>query len=148
MKQYSKPASATLLLCLAIAQLIRPVTDNPPVNPARSLWRDPRVDPRAASILKRACANCHSYETVWPWYSRISPASWIIARDVSRGRGKLNFSEWCHASANQLQEICDELDKDAMPPKNYRLLHPEARLSKADLEILIDWTQNTAVRGR
>ncbi len=148
MKRYSKLGAGALLLGLAIAQLIRPSTGSPPVDPAHSLWTDPGVDPRAASILRRACANCHSYETAWPWYSRISPVSWLIVRDVRRGREKLNFSEWSRMSANQLQDICDELDKDAMPPKDYRLMHPEARLSRADLAILIDWTQNRVAQGR
>lgn len=139
MKRRAGHATVSLLLCLTLSQLVRPTIGNPPVDPARSLWNDSRVDPRVAKILKRACANCHSHETEWPWYSHVSPVSWMLARDVKKGRAKLNFSEWSGASPNQLQEIGDAIDKNQMPPATYTLMHPEARLSKADREILFAW---------
>ena len=139
MKRYLKPTAFALLLGVVAAQLIRPDTVNPPVNPKRSLWNDRRVDPLVASVLRRACANCHSHETEWPWYSKISPVSWMLARHVRNGRAKLNFSDWSGASPNQLEEIYDAIDKQDMPPAGYSLMHPEARLSPADREMLKDW---------
>lgn len=62
-------------------------------NPA--VIQEPAWDsPRTRALVKRACFNCHSNETVWPWYSRIAPISWLAQRDVNKGRGSLNFSEW------------------------------------------------------
>jgi len=148
MKQDLRFFSVASLLCLTVAQVIRPSFDNPPVNPARSLWNDPGVDPRVANVLRRSCANCHSYETEWPWYSKISPVSWLIARHVKNGRAKLNFSEWSGATANQLEEIYDAIDKNEMPPADYSLMHPEARLSEADREVLKSWTEGKVVPVR
>jgi hypothetical protein len=148
MKRHLRSAGLALLVGLAAAQLIRPDTTNPPVNPARSLWHDDRVDPRVAGVLRRACANCHSDETQWPWYSKISPVSWILARHVRKGRAKLNFSEWSGASPNQLEEIYDEIDKHDMPPADYSLMHPEARLTQADREILRAWADGKLARLR
>ena len=136
MKRQAGSAAVALLLCLAAAQLVRPTVGNPPVNPARSLWNDSRVDSRVAKVLKRACANCHSHETEWPWYSQVSPVSWMLARDVRRARAKLNFSEWSGARPNQLEDIADAIDKHEMPPASYGMTHPESRLSKADRELL------------
>jgi hypothetical protein len=74
-----------------------------------------------------------------------------MARHVGKGRAKLNFSDWSGATANQLEEIYDAIDKDDMPPRDYRLMHPEARLSNGDREILKAWTtgpQSTGIPAR
>lgn len=148
MRPDRRSAAFAALLCLAAPQFIRPKLDNPAANPAQSLWRDPQVDSRVAGILRRACANCHSYETEWPWYSKISPVSWMIAHHVEKGRAKLNFSEWSGASPSQLQEIYDAIDKNEMPPAGYSLMHPEARLSKADRDLLMTWADGKIVQVR
>jgi hypothetical protein len=137
----------SLLLGMAVAQLIQPNTGNPPINSARNLWNDRRVDPRVAHILRRACADCHSHETVWPWYSKISPVSWWLARHVNDGRAKLNFSDWSAASADQLEEIYDSIVKNKMPLSSYLLIHPEARLSKADRDALVAWADGKLEPG-
>ncbi len=148
MRRRFQSVAVALLLGLTAVQLIRPDTGNPPVNPKRSLWNDPRVDPRVATVLRRACANCHSHETEWPWYSKIAPVSWMLARHVSKGRAKLNFSEWSGASPNQLEEIGDAIYKNTMPPAGYSLMHPEARLSQADREVLLAWADGKLARLR
>jgi hypothetical protein len=135
----SKYAAYVLLFALVGAQLIRPNLRNPQVRPERSLWKDHALDPRVGSILRRACADCHSHETEWPWYSKISPVSWWLVRHVEDGRNKLNFSDWSGASQDQLEEIYDSVKKDKMPMSSYLLLHPQARLSKADRVLLLDW---------
>ncbi len=129
-------AAAVVLIA---AQFIRPDTRNPPASPARCLWSDQRVDPKVSALLRRACANCHSHETVWPWYSQVSPVSWVVAWDVKRGRKKLNFSNWTGGSANVWEEISDAVDKGEMPPKQYVLMHPEAKISPADKQLLNAW---------
>ncbi len=145
MKRRIQLAVGVLALLIAGAQLIRPDCDNPPSDPARSLWRDPKVDPRVAGVLRRACADCHSHETAWPWYAKLSPLSWMLAHHVHKGREKLNFSKWRGATANQMEEIYDAIDKDEMPPKDYRLMHPLARLSTADRQLLKDWADGKPI---
>ena len=124
---------------LAAAQLLRPEMSNPQADPARCLWNDTRVDPKVATVLRRACADCHSHETVWPWYSHLSPVNWLIARDVAKGRRKLNFSQWKGGSQNVWEEIVDALDKGNMPPRQYVWMHPEARLSEAEIKLIESW---------
>jgi hypothetical protein len=139
MKRQVLSAAVALGLGVGTAQLIQPRTDNPPVDPARSLWNDGRVDPRVANILRRACADCHSHETQWPWYSKISPVSWVVARHVRNGRAKLNFSDWAGASEDQREEIYDSIAKKKMPIASYLLMHPAARLSQANRDVLLAW---------
>ena len=145
MKRLTKTVSLALLLILAAAQLIQPERVNPPISPERSVWSDRRVDTRVARILRRACADCHSHETTWPWYSHISPLSWLVARHVERGRAKLNFSNWSGPSSDQLEEIYDSIAKKKMPLSSYVLIHPDARLSPADRQILTAWVDGKLV---
>ncbi|WP_028459501.1 heme-binding domain-containing protein [Chloroflexus sp. Y-396-1] len=93
--------------------------------------------PEAASIARRACYDCHSNETVWPWYSKIAPASWLITYDVIKGRNELNFSLPLREPAELAKEIAEVVREGEMPPRQYLILHPEARLSPTDIQALI-----------
>ncbi len=94
-----------------------------------------------AAVVDRSCRDCHSQSTVWPWYSRIAPMSWLVARDVSRGRAKLNFAGWnVHSpSANERMDLCDAVSNDSMPLRAYRWMHRNAALSQNDVKLLCDW---------
>jgi hypothetical protein len=107
------------------------------------------LDPEVGAIIHRACKDCHSNATTWPWYSRVAPVSWMIARDVSRGRAKLNFSEWGPGtrSANEVAEICDAVTDESMPLRPYLLMHPEARLSRQDVDTICAWADHAKARA-
>ena len=107
---------------------------NPPVV------LEPAWDAQARAIAKKACFDCHSNETVWPWYSNIAPVSWLVQRDVDEGRSKLNFSDWGH-NVRSVAEIADEIQGGDMPPGQYKLLHPAAKLTDAERQTLIQGLQ-------
>ena len=92
------------------------------------------------AILDRSCGDCHSYRTVWPWYTRIAPVSWLWAYGVAEGRRAINFSDWAaYAPERQrrlLGESCREASAGRRPGSAWTMLHPEARLSARDLETL------------
>lgn len=93
----------------------------------------PWSSPDARRLAVAACYDCHSNETQWPWYSNVAPMSWLVQRDVDQGRDELNFSEWpAHDD-----DLADAVEDGAMPPRNYTLLHPDARLSDAEKATLI-----------
>jgi hypothetical protein len=117
---------------LAVAQLVpygRAHT-NPPVR-AEPPWDHPAT----RALAKRACFDCHSNETHWPWYSHVAPASWLLQAHVDEGREALNFSEW-NRSYEESGEAGEEVRDREMPPRSYLLLHPEARLSTAERDAL------------
>ncbi|MBI3911177.1 MAG: heme-binding domain-containing protein [Armatimonadetes bacterium] len=98
---------------------------------------EPRWDsPQTRALVVRACYDCHSNQTIWPWYSHVAPVSWFIQGDVDQGRAAMNLSEWdrpqreAHESAKKVQE-------GEMPPWAYPLVHPEARFSPAERQALI-----------
>jgi hypothetical protein len=87
--------------------------------------------PRTRELALRACFDCHSNRTKWPWYSSVAPLSWVIQDHVDTGRSVLNFSEWnrTYALADQ---SASQVNRGEMPPRSYKMLHPEARLSDAE----------------
>ncbi len=104
---------------------------NPPVH------AEPPWDRPATLILaQRACFDCHSNETHWPWYSNIAPASWLVYHDVIDGRKHINFSDWNRPDAQHVDEFEKVFKENSMPPAQYLLLHPEARLSSGEKQQL------------
>ena len=88
-------------------------------------------------VFQRSCADCHSNQTVWPWYSNVAPMSWLVARDVQKGRNKFNISEWDRSNKHG-DEAAKEVRKGSMPPSQYLLAHPSARLSAEEQQAFID----------
>ena len=83
-----------------------------------------------------ACFDCHSNETVWPWYSNIAPMSWLIQHDVEEGRLHLNLSTWGPGQGGS--EMAEKVSSGEMPPLRYQLAHPEALFSDADKAAFIE----------
>lgn len=137
MKKMMFYAFLATVAALGVMQLIPVDRTNPPIE------QEITATPEIKSILKRACYDCHSNETVWPWYSRVAPVSWLVAWDVEEGREELNFSTWNRYGAKQrakmIKESWEEVDEGEMPPWFYVPLHPEARLSDADRRSLAAW---------
>jgi hypothetical protein len=106
---------------------------NPPVR-SEPAWAS--LQARALGV--RACFDCHSNETKWPWYSNIAPISWLIYSDVTEGRQHINFSDWNRPEHQHVDEFQEVYQENSMPPANYLLLHPEARLSQAERRQLFD----------
>ena len=105
------------------------------------------ASPELKALLKRACYNCHSNETVWPWYSRIAPISWWIGRHVREGRRELNFSTWNfyppNRKARKLKETREQIEKGKMPLWYYVIVNPDAKLSAGDRELILKWANQS-----
>ncbi len=135
---------------------------NPPVV-AEPKWDSPQTRTLAA----RACFDCHSNETVWPWYSNVAPVSWLIARDVEEGRSKLNFSGPSEGAGGEggegeggeggegeggerggeSDDVAGLIRSGEMPPWYFLVLHPNAKLTTAEKEALISGLQASGVKG-
>ena len=139
-KKLLSRAALALVLLLGAAQFVQPERTNPPVDPSAAFEAVAKPAPQVAAIVNRSCRDCHTDQTVWPWYSRISPVSWMVARDVKEGRIKLNFSRWniygSEMSQIRLRAVCEEVKKGDMPLGHYLPLHPEAKLSAQDVRTL------------
>ena len=128
-----------IALVLVAIQLVPVPRENPPVTAAI------QVPAEVRSLLEVSCYDCHSHQTMWPWYSRVAPVSWLVYRDVREGREELNFSVWGEyddsGRDHKLEELEEKVSEGEMPLKIYLALHPEARLSDADRQTLVDWAR-------
>lgn len=128
------------MLVLVGIQLVPVDQMNPPAVADAELPEDVK------RILERSCYDCHSNETRWPWYSQVAPVSWLVTYDVHEAREHLNFSRWDSLSskdqAEDMEEVWEEVEEGEMPLWFYLPLHPEARLSAGDLEVLRRWTHS------
>ena len=131
MMRWVKWGLATLIGALIVIQVVPYGRDhaNPPVVAEPGWDSAPTRD-----LAVRACFDCHSNETVWPWYSNVAPLSWLVQRDVDEGREELNFSEWNRPQEGE--EAAETVGDGSMPPGQYLLTHPDARLTDAELSTL------------
>lgn len=122
-----------LLGMLLVIQLVPYGRDhrNPPTT-MNVQWDSPRT----GDLARRACYDCHSNDTRWPWYAAVAPVSWRIQAHVAEGREKLNFSTFDRPQ-EEAHESAETVEKGEMPPWDYLLAHPEARLSAAEKQELI-----------
>jgi len=103
----------------------------------------PDAPPEVEAILRESCFDCHSNETRWPFYARLAPGSWLMARDVNKGRSRMNMSEWGEADESERaldrENSWDMIESGEMPPWFYLPLHPGARLSDQEKTLLKAW---------
>lgn len=115
---------------------------NPPTR-VEPTWDSPRT----RELAQRACFDCHSNETVWPWYSSVAPVSWLVQRDVDHGRKQLNFSEWDRPQ-EEADEAAEAVENGEMPLASYLWTHPDAKLTEQERSELIAGLAATTGRHR
>lgn len=108
-----------------------PVSGEPPWDSAQT-----------KQLFERACFDCHSNQTTWPWYSHVAPVSWLLARDVNGGRRHLNFSEW-NMPQKHAKDVSNRVRFGQMPPWFYLPMHPAARLSDTEKQQLLDGAEKS-----
>lgn len=110
---------------------------SPPVTGSPA-WDSPRTE----ALARRACFDCHSHETRWPWYASVAPVSWRIRHHVDEGRAELNFSAFDRPQ-REAREAAEVVREGGMPPWDYRLMHAEARLDEQEKLALVQGLQAT-----
>ena len=132
-------AAVVFIIVFAAAQFVRPERANPATDARRRIQAHMPTGGGLVAVLDRSCRDCHSNETVWPWYTQVAPLSWLMARAVTEGRNAVNFSEWTRYQPAQqrllLAMSCDDARKGKMPGA-YSVLRPETRLSPQDVETI------------
>ena len=149
MKQRGRVVIAVTIAAIGIAAWPRhrAVGDS---GASAALRLETPVPPPVMSTLQRACLDCHSDATRWPWYAALPGVSHLIARDVTEGRRQLNLSRWTQYNpftrADLLDHMCDMATRGRMPPFPYRVVHRDARMSQSDVAALCSWSRDEAAR--
>jgi len=138
-------AAGAVAIAAAGGSLLHPFGTPAALGANQPILRDAQIDPGTLTILQRACQNCHSQQTEWPWYSHIAPVSWVIARDVQQARSHMNLSRWQDYSTEDrlqlLSGIGSAVRNRQMPVQRYVILHPEAWLTDSERQQIYRWTR-------
>jgi cytochrome c551/c552 len=137
MKKWLKRIGLGLIVLLVALQLAPLNRTNPTVT-REVKWNAPET----RALAQRACFDCHSNETVWPWYAYIAPISMRVVSHTNEGRERLNFSAWDQPNEG-IEEMEKAITQGEMPLWDYLIMHPEAKLSDAEKQVLIDGLKAT-----
>ena len=140
----ARAAGVFVAVVFVLSQFVRPARTNPVADPARNLLQIRPMPAHVASALDRACRDCHSNDTRWPWYSQVAPVSWFVIDHVNHGRSHFNYSDWSRYDAEESRRLltaaCRLTREQEMPLSSYTWIHRQARLNAADIEAICNWT--------
>lgn len=132
-----------LVVILVVIQFIRPEKNNNATASADDINALYTVPDSVQQILKRACYDCHSNTTQYPWYSNIQPVAWWLNDHIHEGKDELNFSEFgkrpLAKQVKKLKKLAEEVEEGEMPLNSYTWIHKEAVLTESEKHTLINW---------
>lgn len=141
-----KKISIAILIILIAIQFI-PYEKNESSNYEFDISKSYNIPDNVQTIFKNACNDCHTNQTIYPWYSQIEPVGYWLNSHVTDGKRHLNFSEFTNRPLaiqyHKLEEVVEVMEEKEMPLDSYTNfgLHPEANLSEEEREILINWAK-------
>lgn len=136
-----------LLVVFIAIQFYRPEKNSSKEQDTVAFLQETNPPQEVRDILKNACFDCHSNNTVYPWYNNIAPVSFWLADHIEEGKSELNFSEWNTYSNekkdHKLEEIYEETERKSMPLKEYTWTHSEAKLTDVQIDAVVKWAKET-----
>ena len=145
-KKLFKRVLLIFLIAFIAIQFVRPDKNSGPADSPADITHFVQVPDTILAILKTSCYDCHSNHTNYPWDAEVAPSSWWLANHIKNGKAELNFSEFGQYTArrrkSKLTSIADQVEKREMPLKSYLLLHGNAKLSDAQIQLLVNWTDS------
>jgi hypothetical protein len=139
-----------LIAVLILLQFFQPEQNSAPLDPKLDMLTLASPPEHIAELIRNACYDCHSNQTVYPWYNRISPVSLYLNKHIRKGKEDLDFSKYGQLDKadkiGALADFCDALDAGTMPLQSYLLIHKHARLSQDEREALCTWSEEEALK--
>jgi hypothetical protein len=150
MRKRWKLAGLGVIGVLILLQFFQPEPNSTPVNPELDMLVLVSPPELVEEHIRTSCYDCHSNQTCYPWYNRISPISWFLSKHIRDGKEELNFSNFgLLEKADKIgtfTDLCDALDAGTMPLPSYLLIHKQALLSEEDREALCIWSEKEALK--
>lgn len=141
-----------IVVAAIISFFIHPFGTVKAANSPKPLFSGAQIEPPVLQIVQRSCQNCHSEQTVWPWYSYVPPTSWLVEKDVHDARNHFDMSLWDEYPTQKRLEILGEISfmvrNREMPLPRYLWIHSDAKLSDADISVLDQWSHTERKRLR
>jgi cytochrome c553 len=142
----TKKILIAILVVFIIIQFIKPAKNQSSAVTPNEIFANFQTADSTKQLIRTACYDCHSNNTVYPWYAEIQPAAWWLADHVNEGKSELNFSEFASykpkKADHKLEEMVEMLKEGEMPLKSYTLIHNDAKLSDAQREELSKWAES------
>jgi hypothetical protein len=143
--------TAATVVAIGLMNLVRIDRTNPPEDRAETIESNTRMPANVAGIFRRACQDCHSKRTEWPWYSAVAPFHWLMTADVYAAREHMNLSTWGRYNEDErtsrLVGVCEMVASNKMPLWYYKAAHSSARLSEGDKKTVCDWAKAEVQRS-
>lgn len=134
-----------VIVAFIVVQFFQPEKNSAELT-SNHLFQNEKVPADVMNTLKNACMDCHSDQTHYLWYHKISPVSWMIYEHIKDGKKELNFSTWGEQDAydkfGAFEDISKEVERKTMPLKSYTFMHSKARLSDEERKTLVDWAKS------
>lgn len=134
------------VVIIIIIQFIQPARNNTGQVVPQSFIDTFLPNDTVLNLLSNSCFDCHSNHTKYPWYTNVQPIGWMMAKHINDGKADLNFDELAALSSrrrnSKFKSISEQIEQEKMPLKSYLLMHKNAKLSKADKNILINFFQS------
>jgi hypothetical protein len=134
-----------LLICLVIIQFIRPAKNTNTIDVSKQITAVAAVPENVNVILKKACNDCHSNNTNYPWYSNIQPVYFWLNDHIKEGKREINFDEFAtyrlRRQYHKMEELIEQVKEGEMPLSSYTLIHKDAKLTDAEKGTLTGWAQ-------
>ena len=150
MKKFWRWAGIGLLVVLIVIQFFRPDKNMAPVDPSEDFLMVASPPEEMAELIKNSCYDCHSNQTVYPWYSQIAPVSWWLDKHIRMGKADLNASDYGSMDKadkiKMLNDLSEVVEAGSMPLVSYTLIHRAARISEEDKEAICIWSEKEALR--
>jgi Haem-binding domain len=147
MRRFKKIVTAMVMVIIVI-QFIQPAHNESKLLLATDFTKVYAVPVNVQTVLQNACYDCHSNNTLYPWYSAMQPLAWMMRRHITNGKEGLNFSEFSSYPArrqvSKLKAIVNQIKDNEMPLSSYKMMHKNARLTPAERKIIIDWMEAAA----
>lgn len=139
-----------MLLILIVIQFFQPQKNQSSELLAADITKVTNVPDDVLHILKTSCYDCHSNNTVYPWYNNLQPVAWWLNNHIKEGKERLNFSEFGNytfdKSRKKLRGIAREIEEGEMPLTSYTVIHRNAILDEAQKKLVINWAENVVVK--
>jgi len=150
MNKWGKYILYILLAGVLLIQFFRPERNRGTLEVQSDLLNYLQAPPELGEKLRKACYDCHSNRTEYPWYSQVAPVSWILARHVREGKEEVNFSEFGNLERREmvgvLTELCEVVEEGVMPLPGYVSMHKGTAFSPEEIELLCEWSEMEALR--
>jgi hypothetical protein len=143
MKKALKYIALFLLAALIIIQLFRPEKNRKEGEAVYHISKAYATPDDVTVILKKACNDCHSNNTRYPWYANIQPAAWWMNNHIKEGKREINFDEYISRSLRyqykKMDDVIEQIKDNEMPLQSYTWIHKDAILTEVEKNTLINW---------